>query len=131
MSELQYPLFVYGTLMSHESAHRLLADSVDRMQPATLPDAELLSLSAYPMVVDGDDEVAGEVYWLSSTRYRELLLRLDRYEGPQYVRELRTIRIDGGYDRHEAWVYVGTERPRFATPLPHGNWRDRGKAQAP
>ncbi len=128
MSHSQHPIFVYGTLMTGESAHPLLACSLESVEPASLAPAALLSLGAYPMLVDGAGTVRGELCRISPGAYAEMLTRLDRYEGPQYARELRTVHVAGDDDAVEAWVYVGRETPRSATPWPSGDWRNRPQA---
>lgn len=122
MVAAQHPLFVYGTLLTGESAHDLLASHAQHVEPGVMPDAALYSLGAYPMIVRDSGSVTGEVCWLAPDAYAELLTRLDRYEGPQYARQLCTVRT-GRMGNVQAWVYVGTELPADATPCPSGDWR--------
>ncbi len=125
MAEGIYPVFVYGTLLTGESAHSMLVHNVVRTEPATLPNASLINLGAYPMVLPGPDKIHGEACWLTEKTYAATLQQLDRYEGPAYSRELRSVRVDGSNTEVEAWVYIGRQQPTSATALPGGDWRQR------
>jgi gamma-glutamylcyclotransferase (GGCT)/AIG2-like uncharacterized protein YtfP len=134
MSETQLPLFVYGTLLTGERAHSLLANSVERKAHAVMPGAVLYSLGAYPMLMDGHGQVSGEVVWITAEAYQELLAVLDGYEGPPYTRRRRSIRVFGCDEvRHggeiDAWVYVGNEIPLESPQVPGGDWRSRPSEQ--
>jgi gamma-glutamylcyclotransferase (GGCT)/AIG2-like uncharacterized protein YtfP len=134
MTAKQHPLFVYGTLLRGESAHGLVADSLQHIEPASVSDAVLYSLGAYPMLVDGEGTVTGELLWFQEDGYSEVITRLDRYEGPQYARLLRTARTissQGIVDVVGAWVYVGTGLPDSAIPWPSGDWRISPETPSP
>lgn len=126
MSDHQRPIFVYGTLMSGESAHALLAPYVQRSMTATLSDVELYDLGAYPVLVTGVGTVYGELYWLADAKYDETLRQLDRYEGTSYERRLHSIAVNGSDSLVEAWVYVGRDRQTAASKIECGDWRRRG-----
>jgi gamma-glutamylcyclotransferase (GGCT)/AIG2-like uncharacterized protein YtfP len=121
--ESQYPIFVYGTLMTDQRAHHLLSEYIDRLQHATLPNAVLFSLGTYPMARSGAGIVRGEAVWLSSNAYAETLRRLDQYEGSQYDRQLRSVFLGDSQIETEAWVYFGLTLSHHATPIPGGDWR--------
>ncbi|MFN2202750.1 MAG: gamma-glutamylcyclotransferase [Caldilineaceae bacterium] len=130
MTDTHHPLFVYGTLLTGERAHALLAHCLARTEPASLPNAVIYSLGSYPMLVDGAGEVAGELCWLLPERYADLLVSLDGYEGPLYSRELRAVRlpgqeVDSPHEAIQAWVYVGTRLPLHASRIESGDWRSR------
>lgn len=113
-------LFVYGTLkrgFSNPWARRLWARARYEGE-ATLP-GRLYDLGPYPAFVeDGSPTlVHGEVAELADAGVLE---QLDRYEGSQYVRVLRRVRMHDGQER-EAWVYV------YRAPLVHARWLPGGR----
>ena len=119
-----YPMFVYGTLLAGESAHALIQPHITSVSPALLPGADLYSLGAYPMLMHGDRSVHGELCYVASDAYAHLLQTLDRYEGPQYARELLNVHVDGN-ETVQAWVYAGTQLPKQANLIESGDWRAR------
>src|SRR5262245_55703141 len=70
-------LFVYGTLMRGEPAHRLLLGRTTFVEEGHT-DGLLLDLGQFPGVIEGNGRVAGEVFRLDRP---ELLETLDDYEG--------------------------------------------------
>jgi gamma-glutamylcyclotransferase (GGCT)/AIG2-like uncharacterized protein YtfP len=117
------PLFVYGTLMSGQPAHKRLAGSMLRLEKAQLQGVSLHVVSWYPLAAPGDGEVHGEVVWLRSEGYAELLTALDAYEGDEYTRVVRSVRIPGG-DTISCWVYLATAATAARYPrVPDGDWR--------
>lgn len=150
-----YPIFVYGTLMRGERAHQLLVADSTRWCKALLPAAQLyLSPGGYPLaaeqVGDGAQPIGGvwgEVHWLRPSGYAALLLRLDQYEGDEYMRLLRKVvlPIEAGKIVQSAqtlstapttatalsstlttWVYLSeTNYASQHTLLASGDWRKR------
>ncbi len=57
MTAQLHPIFVYGTLLTGESAHHLLAPYLARMELAAAPRADLYSLGPFPMLVNGNGRV--------------------------------------------------------------------------
>ena len=111
-------VFVYGTLLSGEPNHRLLADAELVGAARTEPDFDLVSLGAFPaMIAGGATAIAGEVYEVD----RPTLDALDRLEGhPRFYRR-RAVRLDDG---GEVLAYLLTPdqvrgRPRISS----GDWR--------
>lgn len=122
----RYPLFVYGTLMSSQPRHDLLGQ-VTRRVSAWVTGATLLDLGAYPMLVNGEGRVWGELCWLAVVGYDQRLLRLDRYEnvpGGDYVRELWPVHTGEQTAPVTAWLYRGQPRRPYPT-IPGGNWAQR------
>lgn len=114
-------LFVYGTLkrgFSNPWARRLWARARFAGE-GTLP-GRLYDLGPYPAFVEdaaSPAPVHGEVAELEDARVLE---ELDRYEGSQYKRVLRRVRMQDGQER-EAWVYV------FRAPVVHARWLPGGR----
>lgn len=76
-----YPIFVYGTLLSRHFAHRLislakLAGSAQGRLPASA-----CTIGRHPMAVEGAGEVHGEVHWLRPDLLAATLERLDEMKG--------------------------------------------------
>ena len=110
-------VFVYGTLLSGEANHRLLADAELVGVARTKPDFDLVSLGAFPaMVPGGGTAIAGEVYQVDP----DTLEALDRLEGhPRFYRR-RAVRLDDGC---EVLVYLLTPDQVRGRPLiTSGDW---------
>jgi gamma-glutamylcyclotransferase (GGCT)/AIG2-like uncharacterized protein YtfP len=99
-------LFVYGTLkrgFAHPWSRRLWAEAVFQ-GPATIP-GRLYDFGPYPALVETgrkEEVVHGEV---AALRRPGLLQDLDAYEGPQFARVLRSVRLEDGVAL-DSWVYV-------------------------
>jgi gamma-glutamylcyclotransferase (GGCT)/AIG2-like uncharacterized protein YtfP len=83
-------------------------------RPARLPNAGLYFVDPYPMVVDGDGTVIGELIALPADHYDRALAVLDKFEGydpgtdsGDYRRRLRQVEDLISGERVEAWVYLG------------------------
>ncbi len=118
-----YPIFVYGTLLSRHFAHRLISLAVAGSAQGRLPGVRLHDLGSYPMAVEGAGEVHGEVHWLRPDLLAATLERLDEYEGREYRRLL--LPIDLGDRQVEAWAYLGSQSVAARFPvIPTGRWDD-------
>lgn len=93
-------VFVYGTLRKGGPFSRAMEGSEFIGKGTT---AGKMFVDRYPVVVDGDENVVGELYRLSSDRQ---LASLDRIEGHPsfYKREVRPVEVDG--EKHDAWIYM-------------------------
>lgn len=111
-------VFVYGTLLSGEPNHRLLAGAELVGEACTEPEFDLVSLGAFPaMVPGGGTAVAGEVYEVN----RATLDDLDRLEGhPRFYRRHAVRLHDGG----EVLAYLLTpDQARGRPRITSGDWR--------
>ena len=113
-------LFVYGTLRTGQTARKMIADHVARWEPASA-EGVLIAFPDYPGVIDGPGTIHGELVHL--TELLTAFSLLDAYEGDDFIRILRRLRLaDGSEDW--AWCYVLAD-PKLAaagTPIPHGDW---------
>lgn len=111
-------VFVYGTLLSGEAAHRLLAEATLLGEARTEPSFELVDLGRYPAIVAGGaTAVAGELYEVDAAT----LAALDHYEDHPRLFRRREIRLAGG---GEAWAYLlSGDRARSRPRIPGGDWR--------
>lgn len=111
-------VFVYGTLLSGEPNHRLLARAEFVGEARTEPAFELVDLGAFPaMIPGGRSAIAGEVYTVDGPT----LTNLDRLEGhPRfYIRQ--TIRLDDG---SEVLTYLlSQDQVCGCSRIPGGDWR--------
>jgi len=113
-------VFLYGTLMRGQPAHRLLAGRATFLEDATIA-GTLLALGRYPGVVAGRGRVRGELWRLDAP---EVLPTLDEYEGYNFERSTTTATLASGR-RVRAWVYrYRGSRPRaLGAVIPDGDWR--------
>ena len=109
-------LFVYGTLMRGEPAHRLLLGRATFVDDGHVP-GTLAHLGRYPGLVDGPGQVWGEVWRLQAP---ELLKTLDEYEGYNFERRGTTVTLASGR-RVRAAVY--RYRGVHTRIIPEGHWR--------
>jgi gamma-glutamylcyclotransferase (GGCT)/AIG2-like uncharacterized protein YtfP len=118
-------LFVYGTLLTGESRHHMLAAGrVVSILAATVAGL-LLDFNEYPELVRPTQEsarVLGELVKFESLD--SILDALDAEEGPDFRRELIEAALADG-SICLAWVYVFTGKQRSARALSSGSWRDR------
>jgi len=112
-------VFVYGTLRRGEVNHPWLAGACFEGE-GQLPGALLHDLGPFPMGVEGNGLIHGEVYGLSARG----LADLDRLEGhPRLYRRRRLPLADGRL----VWVYLGRPRQvRHAPVLAAGRWLPGG-----
>ena len=115
-------VFVYGTLLSGEPNHRLLADAELVGEARTEAAFDLVSLGAFPaMVPGGGTAIAGEVYEVDP----QTLDALDRLEGhPRFYRR-HAVRLDDG---GEVLAYLLTpDQVRGRPRITSGDWRRERK----
>lgn len=117
-------VFVYGTLLSGEPNHHLLARAQLVGEARTEAAFDFVSLGGFPaMVPGGATAVAGEIYEVDEPT----LAALDRLEGhPRFYRR-RPVRLDGG---GEVLAYLLTpDQARGRPRITSGDWRRAGKEQ--
>lgn len=111
-------VFVYGTLLSGEPNHRLLAHASLVGEAHTQPVFDLVTQGPFPaMIPGGATAVYGEVYEVD----RPTLEALDRLEGhPRFYRR-RAVRLDDG---GEVLAYLLTaDQVRGRPRIESGDWR--------
>jgi gamma-glutamylcyclotransferase (GGCT)/AIG2-like uncharacterized protein YtfP len=113
---MRHRVFVYGTLLSGEVNHRLLAGAELLGPHRTEPCFTLFRLGAYPgLARGGTTAVVGEVYRVDAAG----LARLDRLE--ECPRLYDRVLIPTPYGR--AWVYVYRGRINDRPVVRSGDWR--------
>ena len=91
----------------------------------------LLDIGRYPgLLLQGEQEIVGELYRLDDARAGELLEVLDRYEGaldePPLFRRVAAVARDSDGRAVEAWIYVWA-RPAEGFPIIRsGDWLAAG-----
>ena len=115
-------VFVYGTLLSGEGNHGVIADLVDDIESASLKGFDLHfygSPTSFPYIREADDDavVIGEVLYFADADADAALHRLDSLEShPRF------------YERKETVVDVdGVEETVFVYTMPESRQRDGGK----
>lgn len=134
-SQEQYPVFVYGSLMSGLHNAGLLHPSVDLLSPGHVTGFALRSMrDVFPYAIEGEstsDVVVGEICWIKPAHYNRVLARLDRLEGVDsghYDRGLVLVTLDDGSPDVLSWMYTATpevaEDARASLPeVDGGDWR--------
>jgi gamma-glutamylcyclotransferase (GGCT)/AIG2-like uncharacterized protein YtfP len=113
-----YNLFVYGTLLSGQESHHVLAGAKLIGPAQTSPAFTLYDLGPYPaMVAGGETSVHGELFVVNEVH----LAILDDFEGaPQLFHRARIDLADG----RTATTYLWTAEPR-GTVIAGGDYRLR------
>lgn len=111
-------VFVYGTLLSGEANHGLLASARRIAATRTQPAFALYDLGAFPgLVAGGACSVVGELYEIDEATFAALD-HLEDY--PRYYQR-RQILLDNGAT---AWTYLLTEaQVAEASVIVSGDWR--------
>lgn len=128
---MQYPFFVYGTLLAGESNHRLFGETVKDIQDGRIT-GRLFSLGSFPMATkEAVGDVIGQVITVQDEAYTAVLSRLDQLEGYRpdhpsgsFYRRIKTaVTLDDGR-LILAWAYVGeTWQVNGRQPIPSGSWK--------
>lgn len=109
-------VFVYGTLMVHETNHHYLRAATYLGRVRTAPRYRLFSLGSYPVLcLHGRQRVCGEVYRVSTATLRQLD-RLEEY--PHYYQRTKIPTAFG-----PAWLYFQVQPPVGARAIASGDWR--------
>jgi gamma-glutamylcyclotransferase (GGCT)/AIG2-like uncharacterized protein YtfP len=111
-------LFSYGTLMLDE-VMEVVAGRLFARGTAALAGFRRRTLrgQVYPAIVPASDETVDGVLW--DALDPPALARIDRFEGPLYERQLRSVAISSG-ELRSAFVYV--LRPEHAGLLADASW---------
>ncbi len=117
-------LFVYGTLLSGQTARSLVANQIKRCVRASTTGAIYAFPMGHPGFVEGDGTgtVVGEVIWLSDLAATIGLL--DAYEGTDFVRVIRKVTLDETNEQLWAWIYTLSDPTtmKFGTRIDDGDW---------
>lgn len=125
------PLFVYGTLRRSQTGdpHALLREA-RFLSFASMP-GRLYDLGSYPGAYRDSGtrrRVFGELYQLPAETTTRALWALDRYEGPEFVRQRVLVTVRRG-PRRAAWAYVLRKRPEgLARPVRSGRYQSKRDA---
>jgi gamma-glutamylcyclotransferase (GGCT)/AIG2-like uncharacterized protein YtfP len=122
-------VFVYGTLMTGQSRHALLAaGKIKSIVPASIS-GELIDLGEYPALrlsAHAKSRVAGEL--IEFAALDEVIEQIDNEEGPQYRREIVNVTLNDGQSRF-AWAYVLASDAGHCPVIESGNWRSKTAAR--
>lgn len=117
-------IFVYGTLMQGYNNHRLLDNSRYIGAASIKGLCYSLSCDMYPVLVDGDNSVVGEVYEVKSI---SVLMRLDYLEGYRvdsdfgmYLRRKAVAELEDGTSVDVEYYKYNQEVPSTARLLKSG-----------
>jgi gamma-glutamylcyclotransferase (GGCT)/AIG2-like uncharacterized protein YtfP len=117
-------LFVYGTLRQGQTARSLVANQIKRCMPASTTGSIYAFSMGHPGFIEGDGSgiVVGEVLWLSDLAATFGLL--DAYEGQDFARIIRRVKLDGTDEDVWAWIYTLADPStmKFGTLIEHGDW---------
>ncbi len=119
-------LFVYGTMRQGQTARSIVANSITRSMPASTTGSMYGFPMGYPgYVEEGSGAIVGELLWLSDLAATFGLL--DAYEGNDFARVLKQVRVDGGALAGETlwcWIYSLADPAAVAlgTLIPDGDW---------
>ncbi len=110
-------VFVYGTLRQGEDNHHFLEGCELVAQFRTGPAFALYDLGLYPGMVQGQQEIYGEIYRINT----QILAKLDHLEDVPY--EYRREKMSTPFG--EAWVYLYQDDSQLLEPIDSGDWCQR------
>jgi gamma-glutamylcyclotransferase (GGCT)/AIG2-like uncharacterized protein YtfP len=110
MKNKSHLVFVYGSLMSDQSAYMVWPNRAPRIVPAIIQ-AKLFDLGPYPAAVMGTGFVLGELHYVDEVDWPQTIGRLDEFEefypndqaSSLYSRNLVRARTEEKSER--AWAY--------------------------
>lgn len=107
LKEEMYPVFVYGTLKKGFGNHVFLDSMYEKEDEGTIV-GELYEVfgGGFPALVDGQDTVFGEVYWVIDEVYYRVMSSLDRLEAEGSMYERKLVRVNTKNNGEVlAWTY--------------------------
>ncbi|MBD1557249.1 gamma-glutamylcyclotransferase [Vibrio sp. S9_S30] len=110
-------VFVYGTLRQGEESHHFLEGCELVAQYRTGPAFALYDLGHYPGMVQGQQEICGEIYRINA----QILAKLDHLEDVPY--EYRREKMSTPFG--EAWVYLYQDSSQLSERIDSGDWCQR------
>ena len=122
-SEVIDRLFAYATLRQGQSARSLVANQIARCVKASTTGAIYAFPMGYAGYIEADEpmRVVGELLWLTDLPATFGLL--DAYEGEDFARVLRQVKLETG-ELVWSWIYAlaDTEAIKHGTLVEHGDW---------
>lgn len=123
ITDRRFVVFVYGTLLSSEPSHDLLAGARALGAATTAPTFDLFDLGAYPaLVAGGTTAVVGELYEMTA----QLLAAIDVHEEVPILYKRRRIALADGVEV-ESYV-LDADQVRGRRRIRSGDWRARFRA---
>jgi gamma-glutamylcyclotransferase (GGCT)/AIG2-like uncharacterized protein YtfP len=132
-------LFVYGSLMSGMVHHNKVAALVKEIKPGSCQGVLYRLPVGYPVMVEGEGIVKGEVLTLNN--FKDIIKILDEFEGYSpttpdkslHLRVEKLINVEGAKKPSTSFTYVlnPTRLPREATKIETGDYRSTMVAQPP
>lgn len=123
------PIFVYGSLLTGFHNSRIIPPKFNRVEGVLL-EADLYDYcGSFPMAVNGDGRIVGELVTIPDKEYNSVLSRLDTLEGYHgsgkinfYNRVQKTVVVNN--TKIKAWVYIGNNRQVSGkNRVKSGNWK--------
>lgn len=119
-TETRYRLFVYGSLLSGEADHGLLARAELLGSARTEPFYSLVDLGVYPaLIADGSSEVLGELYLVDA----KTRMHTDVCKQCPILFERGPVRLAGG-EVAEAY-FMSADKVRGRCRIWNGDWKNR------
>lgn len=125
----EYILFVYGSLKRGFGNHRLMTDAV-YLGPGVIEGYDMYSLRYFPAIVEGNDEVYGELYKVSEKE----LAAIDELEGysskddtGMYIRRTTRVQTVIGMIAADFYLWAdgsGSLADRYEY-IPEGYWEEQ------
>lgn len=116
-------LFAYATLRQGQSARALIANQIARCVKASTTGAIYAFPMGYAGFIEADEpmHVIGELLWL--TELPATFGLLDAYEGEDFARVLRQVKLETG-ELVWSWIYAlaDTKAIKHGTLIEHGDW---------
>jgi len=116
-------LFVYATLRQGQTARPLIDPQIRKSVSATTTGSIYVFPMGYGGFLEADEplRVVGELLWLSELP--ATLGLLDAYEGTEFARVIRQVRLETG-EQVWSWIYAlaDPDAIQHGTRIDHGDW---------
>ncbi|NBI27508.1 gamma-glutamylcyclotransferase family protein [Chengkuizengella marina] len=125
------PIFVYGSLMKkamYGAYEHFLKGNTEKEVSGTIK-GKMYVVTEYPAVIEGQNEIVGELMYINPQKYWAVLKSLDIFEEyvesrpdiSLYLRKSKIVNTERN-EKVEAWVYIWNHSVEDLIRVEDGDW---------